>query len=300
MSKEFKEIIEQLPAFKVDYWTTNKCDMNCFGCFGAISPIEEEMGLKEIHTVFYKLYKAGARMATLTGGEPLIKKETVKTIKFLDELGFRINLSTNGTFLMNNYSEIKNHVWKISLSLDGSDKEKNELVGRREYHFENIVNILKFFKDNPPNHLVKVGTVVSKLNILDVQNIGNILFNNNNLYKPNDWRLLQFFPTNNPKRALANKELLEISDKDFLNTVNQVRNVFPEANITAKPAKDDIYQYVFITPDGFMQIKKGNECRVSVDLKTINQSSLDKIIKLHKDIAKKTIDDYLNFNGIKI
>lgn len=299
MSKEFKEKIEQLSKFKVDYWMTNGCDMNCFGCFGAISPIEEEMGLEEIYPVFHKLYKAGARIITLTGGEPLIKPETVKTIKFLDEIGFKINLSTNGTFLMKNYSEIKNHVYKISLSLDGSNKEKNELVGRREYHFENITNILKSLKDNPPNHLVKIGTVVSKLNILDMENIGNFLFHNENHYKPDDWRLLQFFPTNNPQKALANKEQLEISDEDFLLTVNHVRNAFPEANITAKPANENIYQYVFITPDGFMQIKKGHECKVSVDLKTINQSNLDRIIKLHQLIVQKAAEDYFIFNGKK-
>ncbi|MFC1625970.1 radical SAM protein [Patescibacteria group bacterium] len=292
MSKEFKEDIGQLPKFKVDYWTTSKCDMECIGCYGPVLPTTPEMNFKEFQNVFLKLKMAGADFVTLSGGEPFKKPEIVRIIRFLDNINFKINLSTNGTQLMENYSNIAKHVQKISLPLDGSTQGINEKVGRREYHFGNITNILKFFKDKNPKHLVKVGTVVSKLNISDIENIGNYLFHNENIYKPNDWRLYQFYPINNPARAIANKETLEITNEDFFLTSNKMRNLFPEACITVRPANEEYYQYLFITPDGYIQITKGYENRAKLDLINSTQKTLEEIIKSNQEIVNKTINKY--------
>ena len=143
--------------------------------------------------VLKKLHNSGGEIITIAGGEPLLRPETPDIINFAkNELGMAVYLSTDGTYVARYYGKFSRNIDVLGLPLDGSNIEINIKMGRRPYLLKNITQILEYFKMSPPDHKVKIGTVVSRKNIDDIVEIGRFLFNNLSIRTPNVWRLYQF------------------------------------------------------------------------------------------------------------
>lgn len=295
-------------GFIADIWPTGRCDMNCPFCYGADVPIihpgepliylptpettavtgciepRHEACLDESKEALRKLKTAGLNKINIGGGEPLMRPETPEIIKFAKEsLGLTVYLSTNGTFLNRRYDEVKDYIDILGLPLDGSTSEMNVSMGRREYMFRNISSILKYFKENPPAHKVKIGTVVSKINIGDIVNIGNLLFRNPEFYKPDVWRVYQFEAL---KEGLKNKEVYEVTDEQFGQACDKIRAEFPDVSINPRSNQDHSNAYFFVTPDLMIQTVDTSH-KSFADLKTVFQTELERLIRERTETSQR-------------
>ncbi len=282
--------------------------MDCPFCYGADVPIvhsgqpllypptpetisltgsnepRNEVSIDEFKNALRKLKDSGLNKINIGGGEPLMRSETSEIIRFAkQDLGLTIYLSTNGTFLKRRYDEIKDYIDILGLPLDGSSPEMNIAVGRREYLFTNILSILTNFKDNPPSHKVKIGTVVSKINLGDLINIGNVLFRNSKIYKPDIWRVYQFETL---KEGLKNKEMYQISDTEFAKACNEIKRTFPDVAINPRSNQDHSNAYFFVTPDLMIQTVD-NSHKSFADLRTTSQEKLESLIKERTETAHR-------------
>lgn len=302
--------------FIVDVWPTGKCDMECPFCYGADVPVDTipqvdlagqrkmipqyaptqevialtgqnelrgEMQPDQVRAVISKLKAVGVDTLNIGGGEPLMRPETPEFIQFAHEAGLEVYLSTNGTFFKKQYDRVKDNISVLGLPLDGSTPEMNVEMGRREYTHKNITDILKYFKQNPPTHRVKVGTVVSKINIADVEQIGELLFNDPELYHPDVWRIYQFEAL---KEGSKNKELYEIGDAEFDDATKRLMARFPQATISPRSNNEHSNAYFFVTPDGTLQIVDTKHKSIA-DLLTMGTEELSRLITDFKETQSR-------------
>lgn len=309
------EIRSSQERFVVDFWPTGRCDMECPFCYGADVPVavsgvdnlgakgkiflydttpetmtvtgsdklRPEMTIQQMKDVVSKLKAIGVTTLTVAGGEPLIRQETPSLIQFAHSIGLELYLSTNGTFLRKRYDQVKDFIFVLGLPLDGSSPEMNVLMGRKVYLYENIKRILSYFKNSKLPHNVKVGTVVSRINISDIEAIGELLYRTSELYHPDTWRLYQFEPL---KEGKKNSSLYEISDSEFSDVVGSLGRKFPEAKISARSNNDHVNAYFFVTPDGMLQIVDIKH-RSIADLLRINVAELRVLISDCRDTKER-------------
>lgn len=266
----------QGPIF--DIYVTGKCDMQCPFCYGADKPLEErkvvdsgktvpiyyhseghtiygddkrpEMSLSQVKQVMLKLRSVGLKTINISGGEPLIREDIDDLILFAHEQGLEVYLSTNGTLLLQKYDRIKDHLLMVGLPLDGSKPEINTKMGRKPYHFKNIRKILEYFKQNPPGHQVKIGTILSKINLFDLESTAEFLYRNPFIYPPDVWRLYQF---DDFKASPEIKARYEVSDDEFFSACESITKKFPDAKISKRSIQDSVNAYFIVTPDGIFQ-----------------------------------------------
>jgi hypothetical protein len=156
-------------------------------------------------------------------------------------------------------------------------------MGRTYYLKSRFEEMLQYLYKNKPPHKVKVGTVVSKVNISDILNIGRLLFKTSEVYKPDVWRVYQFEPV---ERGEDNKEKYQISNEEFFDTITKLRTEFPEANIFPRANSDHNNAYFFISPDGMLQLVD-NRHRSVLDVTTADTDTIINTIKHFNKTIKK-------------
>jgi len=97
---------------------------------------------EEIIFLAKEFVSLGVNKIRLTGGEPLIKKNIEKIIRELTDLPISLGITTNG-ILLDKYIPLFKEcgVNDINISLDTLDKEKFELMTRRDYFDRVMSNI---------------------------------------------------------------------------------------------------------------------------------------------------------------
>lgn len=299
-----KQLLKQNnERFVVDFWITGKCDMECPFCYGADVPIRinnkvtghkelvyktlnetnntkntqhrPEMNFEQIQNVILKLKGVGVTTLTFSGGEPFLRKDVSEIIEFAHGQSMEIYLSTNGTYLLPKYNNVKKYLSALGLPLDGSTAQMNTKMGRRKYHFKNIRNILKFFHSHHPNHIVKIGTIVSKINLQDIEAIAELLFGTSpTVFSPDVWRLYQFEAL---KDGATVSNAYSISDEEFLSICKLIKEKYPSAKISQRSRHDHSNSYFFVTPDGMLQTVTDKH-RDIADLLSIEENELKKYI----------------------
>ena len=123
---------------------------------------------EQIQKIATDIANSGCRAVMITGGEPTEYEPLsmiLETIHKENET-LEIYLSTNGSQYLKKINEIEKHISKLSLPLDGFDKDSNKCNGRQ--NFDDVVNILNHYNDvhkDAKNLSIKVGTVLSKKTI---------------------------------------------------------------------------------------------------------------------------------------
>ncbi|MBL4668874.1 MAG: GTP 3',8-cyclase MoaA [Flavobacteriales bacterium] len=125
---------------------TERCNLRCFYCMPeeGIELSEKSNILTHEEVIFLakEFVELGVNKIRLTGGEPLIKKNIEKIIRELTALPISLGITTNG-ILLDKYIDLFKEcgVKDINISLDTLDKEKFELMTRRDYFDRVMSNI---------------------------------------------------------------------------------------------------------------------------------------------------------------
>lgn len=307
-----KEVMEFRPDMIMDLFVTSRCDMDCPFCYGADVPVEvkrdalplykpteetikvtgnnelrPELSLEQCKLILDKLAGLGLKKLNLGGGEPLLRHDTPDIIKYAKQLEITVYLSTNATFTKAKYDLIKDNIDVIGLPLDGSTVDMNVAMGRAHYLRDRMTGILQYLNTVEPKHKVKVGTVISKVNINDIVNIGRLLFESEGIYHPDVWRVYQFEKV---ERGEDNAQKYEISDQEFWNIVDQLRKEFPQANIAPRANSDHNNAYFFISPDGMLQLVD-NRHRSVLDISTASPEEIYETVARFDNTIVKNVNN---------
>lgn len=244
---------------KINLCIAKHCFITCKGCYNNFCN-KKEISYKEI-ILFLKYAKEnGLEKITLSGGDPLTRKDISKIINKCSKLKLKINLDTVGLSLTKSRIvpstkekihkflniNILKKVESIGIPLDGSN---NDIVSTFRIYkgdlFNEIINILEFF--DKKNIKICINTVLHKENLQDVENIYNIIKKHSCVKK---WQVFQFMPIGTLGSKNAANYNIEVND--FLTAKKKIEKISKNGNIIVnfKTATERSYNYMLINSNG--------------------------------------------------
>lgn len=229
---------------------TSKCNLNCGFCFRRLNIVE--VGTEKLCKTVSQLKEIGVETIILTGGEPLLRDDIVDIFKFIKKNNMKTVLQTNGLLLKEKLKELSPYLDWLSLSLDGDNSEIASKMRGNKHYFQNLMDLLEINNDIYKIK-VKVGTVVTKLNIKDIKNIGSILDG-----KVDTWKLYQFFARKECPSE-KNKDIYSVSNSDFSLISDEIKSTYPNMNIAFHSVDDyNLGPCLLVDADGGTFVSKDN------------------------------------------
>lgn len=152
---------------------SENCNSGCFMCGFAHVSKSYNISKEKFEYVLAKMKEEGTyKIVRYTGGEPLMNDDLPYFIKRCKEEGYMTSIITNGYLLPKRYKELADAgIDQIILSLDGSCPEVHDKLRNFRGCFDNLINGAKLIKEYKKDIVIRVNTVISKLNIYDLNNI---------------------------------------------------------------------------------------------------------------------------------
>jgi len=142
--------------YVVVWLITAKCNLSCKHCYAKQYLEVSELSLKEKLKLAEEIGEIGVEWVAISGGEPLIHKDTIPVIEKLRDYGVEVSVSSNATVvnetLARKLSRLDVYVY---VSIDGPEKVHDTMRGKGT--FRKTIESIKIFK----KHSVEYGTVMA-------------------------------------------------------------------------------------------------------------------------------------------
>ena len=252
------------------------CNMDCKFCFANWRENRKQLPLEKVKSIIDKLKEYGIEAINLTGGDPLLRNDIVDICKYCKEKGIMTIISTNGIELMNKKGVLQ-YIDSINLPLDSFNPDiHNEMRPCAvKNHHKLILELIDYINDNYPNIKIKINTMVGKLNISDIINIGNLIEG-----KVYSWKLGKFLSSGYGKGF---EEMFSITNEEYEEAVNKCKEKYKSSNIIEQEYKikeDEVFN-IFIDCFGKINIHTKDGIK-----------SYDNFEELEKISKKKNLQDF--------
>jgi MoaA/NifB/PqqE/SkfB family radical SAM enzyme len=152
--------------FILSHLITARCNADCVTCLWKMpaNAAVAELTTDEIRELYREAASAGFRFLVLWGGEPLLRPDTGEVLRAAREAGLKTTLITNGWWLRRRADEVLPWVDRMMVSVDGIGARHDE-VRRKDGLFERLEAGLAYSRERWPDVSVIVNTVLSRLNL---------------------------------------------------------------------------------------------------------------------------------------
>jgi len=169
--EDIVQCLERKGLLSIELEFTRKCNLRCLYCYAdAGEAVENEMTIDEIESVVVQAKNLGAKKVILLGGgEPLIYQGVKGVVAFIESLGLRQVLFTNGTLLTEEMAEFlfRKRV-AVVIKRNSLKPDVQDMLAGVHGAFEKIQKGLRHLMHaGYPNHGVMLGvqTVICRQNI---------------------------------------------------------------------------------------------------------------------------------------
>lgn len=252
------------------------CNMDCKFCFANWRENRKQLPFEKVISIIDKLKEYGIKAINLTGGDPLLRKDIAKICKYCKENGIMTIISTNGIELLKN-KEVLKYIDSINLPLDSYNPEIHNKMRpcAVENHHKLILELIDYINKNHPNIKIKINTMIGKLNIENITQIGKLI--DGKIYS---WKLSKFLSSGYGKKF---EDMFSITNEEFEKVVQKCKEEYKNSNIIEQEYK--------IKEDEIFNIFIDNFGKVNIHTKD-GIKSYDNFEELEKISTKKNLKDF--------
>lgn len=149
---------------------TKRCNLNCRHCYySAGEALQNELSTKELKDIIRSFAGIGAgNVVTLTGGEPMMRKDFFEIVEEAVYRGLKVYLLSNGGLIRNAETarKIAGLIDNVQISLDGTCPEINDSI-RGKGSFDHAVRAISLLLAEKVD--VEMTTVVLPENVEDLE-----------------------------------------------------------------------------------------------------------------------------------
>ncbi len=236
----------------VDLEFTARCNLNCGFCFGPTDYRNENDQSSEFwRSTIKEIYERGSKGIVISGGEPTLYKPLPHLLEYAKELGLITVVSTHGRHKKKVLEIAKVCDW-IALPVDAQSLVAINMLRGDSWGLKQALQIgLDLLTINPTLKL-KLGTVVTKLNMVEIENLGHeLLATKDNPFST--WKLYQYTPRRKHKHK---KDLYMVDDNTFKLFEKNLKKTWNSRrmNIVFSSINSRRKAYVFVYPSGEVAI----------------------------------------------
>lgn len=168
---------EDIMPYEIDFHITYKCNLSCKMCFNpewnkCEAYEEEPLSTKRIKELIDEFESIGVKSITLTGGEPLIRKDIKEIIEYASsKKGLKKSIQTNGTLMTQEIADILcKEGWYVVFSFDGSCSDIHDKIRGKGSFDSAIAGFNKLLKAKESFGIggLRTHMVLQKENITDI------------------------------------------------------------------------------------------------------------------------------------
>lgn len=156
---------------------TGKCNLRCSYClhFSSEGDLDTDLTAEEWFEFIEELEKESIESITLSGGEPLFRKDIKEIIKKIAKCGMAYSILTNGTLITDEMAAFLKNIGKcklVQVSIDGSIPISHDAFrgkGNFKKAMDGVSNLQKY--DVP----VTVRVTIHKKNVTELEDIAKLL-----------------------------------------------------------------------------------------------------------------------------
>jgi len=272
---------------------TYRCNYTCVHCYcKGFENAGKELAVSEWKKIIDKLYDEGCLWLTITGGEPLLRKDFLEIYSYARQKGFIITIFTNGLLLKGKILDYLKRFppYSIEITINGITKDVYESITQVKGSFEAMKGSIAELKKSRLNVIFKSNCLKqNKDEIADIY-----LFVKKMLGKKTNYKYSPFiFPRINGDKApcdyrISYNELEKISNSN--DEFNEAHKLNLCDSVKLKRNRKFIYQCniwninFFVDPFGILKFCEFIN-KYGIDLK---KRSFKYFLKHNSEILKKT------------
>jgi MoaA/NifB/PqqE/SkfB family radical SAM enzyme len=258
---------------------TGNCNLRCKYCeyyHKENIPDYGQMSYPMLRKIIDQIYNLGIPMISFSGGEPLLCKDIIKTIKYAHKKGIIINLNTNGTLINKKQAnKLTKYCDYIRISINGCETEHEKITQIKKSFSKTAIGLKHLI--NTKNRFAKIG-----INIIYKQGKEKRILETIQKFKNS----VDFFSILPRFSFIQNKQIkLEKISKELLLIINRYKKIILNYKfiLKANSKNNNIYcdygiLYATIYPTGavmgcpFLTSKKDKKHELgNINYKTLNQ-----------------------------
>lgn len=203
------------PPTYVQWIATHKCNYCCEHCgTSAGKAAKNELTTAEAKKLVEDMGSIGVKFLSVTGGEPLLRKDLFEIMNLAKKRGMRVGFVTHGGLVLKFKEQIRKlKPYSMMVSIDGLKDTHNALRGDNA-NFDESLRAVKFFKEIKVP-IVSISTTVNQRNFKDLERLKQIVFSSG----ANHWRINLAIPEGRAK----DKKWMYLDDKQLLELFNFIK-----------------------------------------------------------------------------
>lgn len=172
-----KKFIHYLPH-TITWKITSKCNLKCKHCFYYTKSnklnSKTDFSTKELlETAQFLVEELNIIKFTITGGEPLLRKDIFKLLKYLKSKNVSIDLQTNATIITEKIASklakiLNPQTDRIQISLEGACEKTHDKIRGKGSFLKTIYGIRQLVKNN---FSIKISYTLTSININELSNL---------------------------------------------------------------------------------------------------------------------------------
>ena len=209
-------------------FVTYRCNLRCAMC--GLCELREHSNPDELTTeewkkVIQSAKKLGTFIISISGGEPLLRKDLEEIIRCADESNISTHLCTNGTLINETRAKTlqASGLKTISFSLDSAVEEIHDAI-RGKGQFKKTIEGIRNIRKVAPEIRVSINTVITKSNFKNISGLIPLVKElgvSQVKFAPIHSNLLHRYKDENSwKDLLFNKEEIQELEKELKGTKN--------------------------------------------------------------------------------